>query len=388
MVDAQSQTEHRNYNFKLSYVRALAVIAVVLAHADLGGLYLTPGINYLFEWFSPFSFMIPAFFFVAGYFFEETPKIFGYIKKRFKRLVVSYYWWNLFYVLLFLAVTSIGLLQWVYSINFGSFFVQPWITGNQYAFNLAAWFVLALFLVQVIYVIIRKILAKFNFTNEYLLFVVFLALGLIGTFLVSLGYTDSFYLLLNRTLFGLPFMQLGFLYKTKLEKFDKPSIISIALLLLAQFSLLYVYGKLDFDTLSLTFGGRILQPFLSSFTGIWLCLQLSMVFARVFSPKTWPSRILSHIGDNSWSIMVNQFLGFWLLSTAFLFIGADGFDVAAYRTDIYYRYAIGGDVRWVILYVLVGIAIPLILSFCSTQLKAKCGGLFKKRAAGFKLTPP
>lgn len=381
----QSQTEHRSYNFKLSYVRALAVIAVVLAHADLGGSYMVPYINYLFEWFSPFSFMIPAFFFVAGYFFEETPKIFGYIKKRFQRLVIPYYLWNLFYAVVFFAVTSIGLLQWVYSINLNTFFVQPWITGNQYAFNLATWFVLALFLVQVVYIIIRKTLVKLKFTNEYLLFAVFLALGLVGTYLVSLGYTDSFYLLLNRTLFGLPFMQLGFLYKTKLEKFDKPSVISIALLLLAQFGLLYFYGSLAFDTLSLTFDGRILQPFLSSFTGIWLCLQLSMVFARVFSPKTWPSRLLSHIGDNSWNIMVNQFLGFWLLSTAFLFSGADGFDVAAYRTNIYYRYLINGDGHWAILYILVGVAFPLVFSFCLTLLKGRCGGFFKKIKLAFKL---
>jgi fucose 4-O-acetylase-like acetyltransferase len=323
--------------------------------------------------------MIPAFFFVSGYFYEETPKIFSYVKKRFKRLVIPYYSWNLFYAVVFFAVTSIGLVQWVYSVNLSSFFVQPWITGNQYLFNLAAWFVLSLFLIQVVFVLIRRTFNKLKLTNEYFLFAFFLALGLIGTYLVSLGYTNSFYLILDRTLFGLPFVQLGVLYKTKLEKFDKPSIISVIALIIAQFSLLQIYGNLDFDTLSLTFHGKILEPFLTSFTGIWLCLQVSMVFAKILSPRTLPSRLLKHIGDNSWSIMVNQFLGFWLLSTAFFVIGANGFNLSAYKTNIYYEYLINGDAHFAILYLLVGISFPLLFTYGLIKLRGKATIFFKKR---------
>jgi fucose 4-O-acetylase-like acetyltransferase len=140
-------------------MRALTVIAVVLVHAQFGGLHVTPVTGVLFEWFSP-SFVMPIFLFIAGYFFYETPKLLGYLKKRFKRLVGPYYWWNLVYAAIFLAVTSAGLLHWTNTVNLTTFLVQPWITGEQYAFNLAAWFVLALFLAQVAFALIRMVFSN------------------------------------------------------------------------------------------------------------------------------------------------------------------------------------------------------------------------------------
>ena len=161
-------------------------------------------------------------------------------------------------------------------------------------------------------------------------------------------------------MFGLPFVQLGHLYKTRLEKYDKPSVISIVLLLVVQFGLLYVNNfNLSFDMLHGDFRGRIIQPFLSSFTGIWLYLQVSMFLAKYLSPKRWSSRLLKYMGDNSWSIMIHQFLGFWLLSTVFLFVGADGFNVVAYQHDIYYRYLVGGNALSAMLYVLGRSCVPV-----------------------------
>jgi len=93
-------------------------------------------------------------------------------------------------------------------------------------------------------------ISKLKIKNGYIFFAFFMLLGLLGTYLFSLGYTVSFYLVFNRMLFGLPFVQLGYLYKTQLEKYDKPSIISVALLIVVQFSLLSFYNNdLSFDML-------------------------------------------------------------------------------------------------------------------------------------------
>lgn len=137
----------------------------------------------------------------------------GYIKKRFKRLVVPYYGWNLFYALIFLGVTTAGLMQ-MYGgvVDLNTFFVQPWIHGAQFAFNLAMWFVLTLFLVQALYAVIRKVFTIAKLANEYLLFTLCLSLGFVGTFLASIGWTDSIYLTITRALFALPFVSFGFLY--------------------------------------------------------------------------------------------------------------------------------------------------------------------------------
>jgi fucose 4-O-acetylase-like acetyltransferase len=372
----------------MTYVRALAVVAVLLAHADLGGLYTVPVLGGALWLFSPFSFMISVFFFVSGYFSEAMSGMWVYVKKRFRRLVVPYYFWNLFYAIVFFAFTSVGYLQVSGVVNFGTFFLQPWINGDQYIFNLATWFVLTLFLVQIIYVSIRKTFVWRKCTNEYSLFAVCLALGLMGTFLSTVGFYDPFRLVISRLLFGLPFVAFGYLYKVKLEKYDTVTIVNVVvgavLLLLAQYSLLTVYGNLNYDSLHVSFQGRFLQPFLSSFTGIWLCLQLSKVCTRLFAPKTWISRGLKYVGDKSWDIMVHQFLAFWLLSATFLYLGAGGFDSAAFRTNIYYRYSIGGAPVTEVLYVLVGLVIPLVFSYLLTKAWGGLQAAFRSAWSAFK----
>lgn len=61
--------------------------------------------------------------------------------------------------------------------------------------------------------------------------------------------------------------------------------------------------------------------------------------------------------------MLHQFLGFWLLSLTFLYLGAAGFDSAAFKTNIYYRYNFGGLPITELLYVLVGLVFPLVFSY-------------------------
>jgi hypothetical protein len=78
--------------------------------------------------------------------------------------------------------------------------------------------------------------------------------------------------------------------------------------------------------------------------------------------------------------MINQFLGFWLLSTVFFAVGAPGFSIASYHTDIYYRYLINGDARSQILYLVVGLLFPLFLTFCLTKLSAKTKSIFKRES--------
>jgi hypothetical protein len=153
---------------------------------------------------------------------------------------------------------------------------------------------------------------------------------------------------------------------------------------MVQFSLLSVYGVLEYDPLHAIFLGRVLQPFLSSFTGIWLCLQISAVFSRLFSKKTVASRALKYIGDKSWDIMVHQFLGFWLLSTIFLYLGTSGFDFTAYKTDIYYNYIISGVPLSEMLYVLVGFVFPLVLSYLLTKLGGLLQATLKSRYSRLK----
>jgi len=143
---------------------------------------------------------------------------------------------------------------------------------------LSAWFLLSLFLIQLTNLLIRKTLIKLGIAiNEYYLFLIFLALGIVATYLASVGYNTSFYLILGRTFFGLPFVQLGYLYKTKLEKFDKPSLKRIFVLFGIQLILVLTHGDFSVAMVDLNFGGRIIEPFISSFTES-ICAFKSLVY--------------------------------------------------------------------------------------------------------------
>jgi fucose 4-O-acetylase-like acetyltransferase len=363
----------KKYNYKLGYLRAIAIILVVVGHSTSGGM------NLLSDWFSPLSFQVPLLIFVGGYFYDETIKAFTYVKKRFRRLVITYYSWNAFYAVLFLILTSTGLLVWGYSVNLETFFVKPWADSNQYAFTLAGWFVLSLFLIQISYLLIRRALAKVRIPyNEYHLFIFFLALGLLSTYLAVRGYSPWYSLIVGRTIFGLPFLQLGYLYKVKLEKFDETSFWSILAVFVIQFALILTYGQVTFSMVYMDFGGRIIEPFLFAFTGIWLCLQISSILATHINPL----KVLRYIGDNSWSIMINQFLGFWILNSIFFIVRANGFNEIAYKTDMYYKYVIGGHEQSLILYVLAGIFFALLLGYGASKVREQLclhAGIFFQR---------
>jgi hypothetical protein len=258
---------------------------------------------------------------------------------------------------------------WRYAVSLETFFVEPWFDSAQYAFTAAAWFALSLFLIQVVHTLIRKALKKLGITdNEYCLFIFFLTLGLFSTYLASLGkYSALQYLILGRTLFGLPFLQLGYLYKVKLEKYDKTSFLSIAILFAIRFVLILTNSTPTFSMLYMDFGGKIVEPFLSSFSGIWLCLQISTILATHFRPI----KLLTYIGDNSWNIMFNQFLGFWLLNSTFFLLKAKGFDEVAYKTNIYYQYMIAGHYQSLVLYVVAGIFFSLAFAYGVSKVHAQ-----------------
>ncbi len=341
-------------NLKFTYLKAVGILLVVLSHAEGGG------ILFLFWnfWFPPDSFFMPLFVFAAGYFYRETLSAFSYVKKRFGRLVIPYYGWNLFYgiiitVLVVMGASSIGNPMSPYN-----FLVTPWTTSNTgYAFTEVTWFALWLFTVQLGYTAIRKAL---RLRNEYVLLVLCFALGLVGTYLSTAGYaSNSLLAQMIKLLFGLPFIQLGFLYRNVLEAHDKPSVKSLVLVLLIQGAVIALFNNefpFSFHVAQGVFSNAFL-PFLTSLTGIWFWLQI----CSIISSKIGSIRILRSLGNHTWDIMVHHLFGFWLLNTALFLLNVPGFDAAQYRTTIMYLYPIGGDTHFLIFYAIAGIAVSLAM---------------------------
>lgn len=81
-----------DYNMTFGILSGLAIIMVVAGH--LGYNILTLG-----DLFPYYSFHVPLFMFISGYFYKETEEThpFGYVVKKARRLLMTYLIWNLVY---------------------------------------------------------------------------------------------------------------------------------------------------------------------------------------------------------------------------------------------------------------------------------------------------
>ena len=200
----------KKLNYQMLILQTIGIILVVVGHVG--------GIGLFSDWFPISSFHMPLFVFISGYFYKkEYDNCVGkFILKKAKRLLIPYFMWNMFYgIIMNIANLKLHMNVWVGKLDFEFLFLEPWRTGHQFSINVAAWFVLSLFLVEVVTVLFRKAISYIKLDNEYIIFCAILIAGLIGVFYANRGYNTGWYLTLVRMLFLLPFYQLGFLYKSK-----------------------------------------------------------------------------------------------------------------------------------------------------------------------------
>lgn len=195
-----------DYRFKILY--AIGTILVVAEHCGGGG------ISLMENWFAPYAFHLPLFVFASGYFYSDASldNVWQYAVNKLKRLILPVYIWNLLYGLFvtFLRVHGFTIGKELTAWNL---LVAPLIDGHQFSFNMGGWFVVPLFMVQIINVLVRKLLQKFHFpAKEEIIFGIYLLIGIGGVYLAQCGYNQQGWLFLVRLTYFLPFYALGILY--------------------------------------------------------------------------------------------------------------------------------------------------------------------------------
>lgn len=96
-----------------------------------------------------YSFHMPLFAFISGYFYKKGSehRLGVYAKKKIIRLLGPYMVYNLMYGMIAQGLHRAG-FAFGGDLSLWNLFVEPFITGHQFEYNLAAWFVPALFLVE------------------------------------------------------------------------------------------------------------------------------------------------------------------------------------------------------------------------------------------------
>lgn len=370
-------TNKRNDTFVI--LSATGIILIMLGHLDfpiltMGGL------------FPYYSFHVMLFPFISGYFYkpEEEDHIGAYLKRKAMHLLLPYCIWNIIYGLLATILHNFG-MGIGENISLYNLTIAPFLSGHQFMYQAASWFVPALFLLELCNVLGRKVLSLLRIRNEYVIMALYLLVGLAAIFLAKRGSVYDYYKLPARIMLLAPCFQFGHLYKEKLESKDTlPSSVYFPVILLLQFIIVMITsGRIAFSAVWVTgFAGSIILPYLTTFTGIAFWLRL----AKELTPLLKENRFTKYLGTHTFSVMMHHLLGFFLVNCAFcgLFKFASsngtsvlgewfaGFDMTLFTTDIYYTFLPAGmdTIKW--LYLAAGLAVSLGIAKMNDVIKRKC----------------
>ena len=178
-------------NMQFALLSALGIFFVADGHLnnsylDIGGL-----IPY-------YSFHMQLFVFISGYFCrEEQERFASYGIRKFKRLMLPYFAWNLVYGILAAFLRGYG-FSIGDPVSLETLFAEPFRTGYQFILNHPAWFVPALFLVETADRGLSALLPPGLRAGSLGRLILYLALGLGGIWISRNVGTEGFLLTLVR----------------------------------------------------------------------------------------------------------------------------------------------------------------------------------------------
>ena len=309
--------DYKQESLFINIIRALSILLVVSGH--MGGIFDLIGIPYKeSEIFSAYSFHMPAFIFVSGYYFKlnNSVKLSEFIKNKMYKLIIPYYIANVFYGMLTYYLKKQSLFSNCKDLSLFNLIVEPWLSGYQFNLNGPSWFALFLFLVQLVYFVLKKIIYsnddKPSNKTEFKILVIFTILGFIGTWGSKLDFikNNSIYWGFIRVLFGLQFYQLGYFYRTFLLNKIPINIKSFLILILSKVIFIEAVGNYSFSMRALLFKNKVVLPLTVSIFGIYYIIHIAY-FILLAIKKYNLSKIKNiciTLGNNTWSIMMHHML--------------------------------------------------------------------------------
>ncbi len=269
------QKNYKDERLYFNIFKSLAIMLVVSGH--LGGLFDNIGIPIWSnkQLFTAYSFHMPAFIFVSGYFYKTKyeENISQYINKKVKSLVIPYYKVNLFYGILTSILLYFGLFKKEQPLNLYNLIINPWISGYQFNLNGPGWFVLFLFLLQSIYLILRILIRKIKskeFIKDIVLLVIFICIGFLVAY-ISIGFdynNNPVLWVLLRVLYGAQFYHGAYVLRLYFINKIPLNIISFAVLCISKVIYILVIGNNTLSLRTLQFYDKIFEPFVVSILGI------------------------------------------------------------------------------------------------------------------------
>lgn len=368
-----------NYQFRLLY--AFGISFVVLGH--LGN----TTFHVMTDWFPWLSFHLGMFAFSSGYFFkrEKAARLFSFVAHKTRTLIVPLYLWNFAYALLSLLLARAG-FSFAAKVTPRSLFLLPLIDGHQFGLNLGSWFLVPLFCCHVYAAVTRKLSGRF--CKNWIYTAAGIAIGIAGVEMARRGLRSGWWLFLTRFMYFLPFYELGILYRSRLEKADtSPSWLYFSVVLALQLLVIFAAG-----TAPVCIPGRMEFPSAAvlSLAGGFLAVAFWLRVARMLVPVLGQSRLVAAVGENTFSIMMHHFFGFFCLKTFFALLHkftplCQSFSWLQYKNDMWYIFLPKNCSQMAALYYVAALAISIAIGSVTRRIAAF---LRKREPAGAQLTKP
>ena len=368
--------EKTNRNQTFQYLMVFAIISVIMGHVDLDTF---PLLN---SWFTPYSYHMAMFLFISGYFYKEenrkdTKALLSFIGKKCKNLLIPLYLWNLFYGLVTYVISfqgfALGQMPNIKNILFG-----PIYDGQHFGLNMPSWFVFPLFLVQVLFAVAGYVIYREKSAGkvaEVVTTLVLFVISAISVYLVIRGNVSPVYLVYLRVSFFAFFYQIGRMYRKYLEEWDTLGHLAYFSICFAiQFLILFLAkGRLDYVIAGGSqFENGPVLPFITALTGIAFYLRLAKICAKGIGE----SRAVNTICSYAFSIMMHQFVGFYVVKIAIgicqrLFGIFGDFSMDVIKINIWYYYFPRNVASFGVFYIVGGIVVPILIGMVTKKAYAK-----------------
>lgn len=367
----------------IDYAKAFGMFFIVVAHA------YTPVLRNI-----GYMFMVPIFFILNGYVFNLKKQNidFKYYKnfvlKKIKTLWLPFFIYSVLFILLHNVFLYFGIYtsnnqflklaqEHNQSVMWGNFITNFYTLKDMLLliiksatfkvieqFSRPLWFIAALFTADIIYVTIIYISNKLKNTMYKNIFI------LVAVLLIfALGYLTHFPRFISSGLVGVLLVYIG----NKIKKYDEKIPYNIYLSILCCIIVIIMSRFTHVGMMGNTYTNPI-TFLISSLCGTYAILYISRKIDFNLSDKNLFKRFLSFFGKNTFAILGLHLICFKIITLLQIIIYKDDWIYLA----CYPVYLINGV--WTILYILVGISIPLILKFIQIKLKNKISFInIKKR---------
>ena len=290
-------------NRSIDILRAIAIVLVVLGHS-----FPIPGCEWWQSHFSAGSYRMALFLFISGYLFRdiEWSDLPSFVWRKTKNLVFPLIGWNIVYAGIVSIINFRHPVNYLPSTeqvwNMHDLFIEPFITGHQYLLNLATWFVGLLYIAILLYGLIHLLSKRLPAWGVLILYTIVAAVGL---YCNSLQLEGKGWLVVERILFALYFIQLGKGFRIYFEPLLKAKHLWWTMLLLLGAWCAVVYGTdKTYLWAFMNFSGAIVRPIVAGTLG---CL-FWMVACKLIALLIPKNGIETAIGNGTWSIMTNHLL--------------------------------------------------------------------------------